>query len=162
MPRSDSPTLDELRETERQLQFTSFDYDDAWDVGSKLRDFALAADHPVAISVVFGNQVVFHAALPGSNADNDDWLRRKFNVVKRYGEASYTVGEVFRSRGTTFEQSSRLPLGDFAAHGGAFPIRVGSGAANGSLVGAIGVSGLAQLDDHELVVRALTWLQEQE
>jgi uncharacterized protein (UPF0303 family) len=152
-----SEQLEQLRQQERALQFTSFDYDDAWDVGAKLRDYALEGDFPIAISVVFGDQNVFHAALPGSNADNDDWLRRKFNVVRRYGEASYTVGTLFRSRGTTFEASSRLPIADFAAHGGAFPLRV-----NGSLIGAVGVSGLAQADDHALVVDALTWLQSQE
>ncbi|MEF2978157.1 heme-degrading domain-containing protein [Subtercola sp. YIM 133946] len=149
--------LEELREQERSLQFTSFDYDDAWDVGSRLRDEALAASLPVAIAVVFGEQRVFHAALPGSSAENDDWLRRKFNVVRRYGEASYTVGTLYRSRGTTFEASSRLPLADFAAHGGAFPLRV-----NGSLIGAVGVSGLAQSDDHDLVVSALSYLRGQE
>ena len=171
MPSTDLPTdsaaddailaageqLEQLREQERSLQFTSFDYDDAWSVGSKLRDLALARSFPVAVAVVFGEQRVFHTALPGANADNDDWLRRKFNVVRRYGEASYTVGTLFRSRGTTFEASSRLPLADFAAHGGAFPLRV-----NGSLIGAVGVSGLAQGDDHELVVEALSWLQGQE
>ncbi|GGF25116.1 heme-degrading domain-containing protein [Subtercola lobariae] len=171
MPSTDLPTesavdeailaaaekLEQLRQHERDLQFTSFDYDDAWDVGSKLRDLALERSLPIAISVVFGEQTVFHAALPGANADNNDWLRRKFNVVRRYGESSYTVGTLFRSRGTTFEASSRLPLADFAAHGGAVPLRV-----NGSLIGAVGVSGLAQADDHDLVVEVLTWLRGQE
>ena len=42
---------------------------------------------------------------------------------------------------------------DFAAHGGSFPIVVkGTGQ-----VGTITVSGLAGVDDHALVVRALTW-----
>jgi uncharacterized protein (UPF0303 family) len=37
-----------------------------------------------------------------------------------------------------------------AAFGGAFPLRV-----RGSLIGAVGVSGLAQEDDHDLVVEVL-------
>ncbi|MDF2442729.1 MAG: hypothetical protein JWR01_932 [Subtercola sp.] len=160
MPTSDSAILEEaerlerLRSRERSLQFESFDHDDAFSVGSHLRDRALEGDLPVAISVVFGDQRVFHAGLPGASSDNDDWLERKFRVVRRYGESSLVIGTLFRSRGTTFELSSRLDPALFAAHGGAVPIFV-----RGSLVGAVGVSGLAQEDDHELVLSALEWLQ---
>ncbi|MEA9985018.1 MULTISPECIES: heme-degrading domain-containing protein [Subtercola] len=160
MPSRDDAIFDEaehlerLRAQERLLQFESFDYDDAWAVGSRLRDGALEQDLPIAISIVFGQQRVFHAGLSGSSADNDGWLERKFNVVRRFNEASFTVGTLFRSRGTTFEASSRLDPNQFSAHGGAFPIRV-----RGSIVGIVGVSGLAQADDHDLVVEALTWLR---
>lgn len=136
------------------MQFESFDHDDAFSLGSALRDKAIEGDLPIAIAVVFGDQRVFHAGMPGASADNDDWLERKFRVVRRYGESSLVIGTLFRSRGTTFELSSRLDSGVFAAHGGAVPIFV-----RGSLVGAAGVSGLAQIDDHELVLSALERLQ---
>jgi uncharacterized protein (UPF0303 family) len=47
-----------------------------------------------------------------------------------------------------------LPLADFAAHGGSFPLRV----AGAGVVGSVTVSGLAQRADHELVVEALCGL----
>ena len=160
MPTSDSAILEqaalleELRRRERALQFDSFDHDDAFSVGSRLRDQGIERDLPIAISIAFGEQRVFHAGLPGASADNDDWLERKFRVVRRYGESSFVIGTLFRSRGTTFEQSSRLDASLYAAHGGAVPIFV-----RGSLVGVVGVSGLAQADDHELVLDALEWLK---
>jgi uncharacterized protein (UPF0303 family) len=44
-----------------------------------------------------------------------------------------------------------LPIADYASHGGSFPLTV----AGTGVVGSVTVSGLAQRDDHELVVEAL-------
>ena len=53
--------------------------------------------------------------------------------------------------GASLFEKYALPMADFAAHGGAFPICVqGSGA-----IGSVTVSGLPQRTDHELVVEAL-------
>ncbi len=65
--------------------------------------------------------------------------------------SSLRVGEEFRVRGGSFDEDSRLDVADFAAHGGAFPILVrGTGC-----VGTVAVSGLPQLEDHQLVVDTL-------
>ncbi|MGW3635223.1 heme-binding protein, partial [Streptomyces sp. NPDC005122] len=73
-------------------------------------------------------------------------------VVERYGCSSLLVGTRFRAKGTTFEESSRLDPDTYAAHGGAFPVTVeGAG-----VIGTVVVSGLPQLDDHAMVVEALT------
>jgi len=141
----------ELLEQERDVQFDSFGLEDAWQVGSMLRELAAVRQLPVAISIVMGDQRVFHAALPGSAADNDDWLARKFRVVRRFGHASYTVGTEYRARGKRFDDDVHFDVREYAAHGGAFPLRV-----RGSMVGIVGVSGLPQEDDHALVVEVLT------
>ena len=143
-------TLSQLIEQERTLQFDAFSHDDAWALGSRLRDLAASRLLPVAVMIVLGDQRVFHAGLPGASADNDGWLERKFAVVRRYGHSSLAVGEEFRSKGLDFDRDSRLDPARFAAHGGAFPLRV-----RGSIVGIVGVSGLPQLDDHALVIEAL-------
>jgi uncharacterized protein (UPF0303 family) len=52
---------------------------------------------------------------------------------------------------TTLLERYALPVTDFAAHGGAFPIHV-KGIA---VIGSVTVSGLPQRADHELVVEAL-------
>ena len=54
----------------------------------------------------------------------------------------------------TFTQSLErygLPVGDYAAHGGSFPLNVESA----GIIGAVTVTGLTQREDHELVVEAL-------
>ncbi len=144
-------TLDELAAHESDLVFDRFDDDTAWRLGVALRDAALAAGHPVAISIRRNGQRLFHAALPGASADNDGWLERKSAVVDRYGQSSLRVGEGFRARGKSFEDDSRLDPRAYAAHGGAFPVTV----RDVGCVGTIAVSGLPQVEDHRLVVDVL-------
>jgi uncharacterized protein (UPF0303 family) len=140
-----------LEEQELRLTFGQFTHDDAWRLGGLLRELAVRRQAPVAVTVLRGPQRLFHCALPGSSADNDEWLARKCRVVERYAASSYLVGTRFRAKGTTFEESARLDPARYAAHGGAFPLRVrGVG-----VVGAVAASGLRQADDHALVVAAL-------
>ena len=140
--------LDELEAQESRLVFDRFDDDTAWELGSALREKASAGGLPIAISVRRNGRLLFFAALPGSSADNEAWLARKCAVVDRYGHSSLRVGEQFRVDGKSFDESSRLDPASFAAHGGAFPILLrGTGC-----VGTVAVSGLPQLEDHQLVV----------
>ena len=111
--------LDELVEQESRLLFDHFNEDTAWALGVTLREAALAAVLPVAISIRRNGQRLFHAALPGSSADNDGWLERKSAVVDRYGRSSLRVGEQFRVDGGSFDANSRLNPSEYSAHGGA-------------------------------------------
>src|SRR3954471_9753272 len=143
--------LDQLEAEELRLVFDAFDEQTAWDLGSALRATAVAGRLPVAIAIRCNGRLLFHAALPGSSADNDGWLGRKSAVVDRYGRSSLRVGEQFRVDGGSFDADSRLHPSDYAAHGGAFPILVrGTGC-----VGTVAVSGLPELEDHQLVVETL-------
>lgn len=146
-----SELLGRLAAEDDELRFAAFTLDDAWALGSRLRAVAAERGLPIAIAIWFGPQRVFHAALPGASADNDGWLDRKHRVVLRYGKSSLLVGEEFRAKGEDFDTHARLDPQLFAAHGGVVPLRLVSGA----VVGAVGVSGLPQLDDHELVVEHL-------
>jgi uncharacterized protein (UPF0303 family) len=143
--------LDELEAQEARLVFDRFDEGTAWELGVALREAALAAGLPVAISVRRDGQRLLPSALPGASADNDGWLERKSAVVDRYGQSSLRVGEGFRARGKSFEGDSRLDPMTYAAHGGAFPVTV----RDVGCVGTIAVSGLPQVEDHRLVVDVL-------
>ena len=91
----------------------------------------------VVIDVRRFGQPLFYCALPGSSPDNAEWVRRKSNLVARFHRSSYRMGlEV----GAHLFEKYALPMTDFAAHGGSFPICVqGAG-----VIGSITVSGLPQ------------------
>ncbi|MEU4494753.1 heme-degrading domain-containing protein [Streptomyces sp. NBC_00210] len=145
------PEIAELEAQEARLTLRRFTHDDAWALGSMLVEMARLREAPVAIGIHRGPQQLFHCALPGSSADNDAWIDLKRRVVERYGESSLLVGSRFRVKGRTFETDSRLDPDTYAAHGGSFPIRIKAV----GVVGTITVSGLAQLEDHAMVVEAL-------
>lgn len=142
---------EQLEQEDAELRFADFTLEDAWRLGSRMREVAVERKLPIAIGIVLGQQRVFHTALPGSSSDNDEWLARKTRVALRYGRASLAIGEQFRDRGRDFDTDSRLDPGEFAAHGGVVPLRLRGGA----VIGAVGVSGLPQRDDHALVVECL-------
>jgi len=144
-------SLQSLLAQEERLVFSGFDVDTAWRLGTFMREAALSAQLPVALTIRRGQQILFHAALPGASADNDGWLARKAAVVARYGHSSYYVGCLFRHDGNDFDTDSRLDTAEFAAHGGAFPLTV----AHAGVIGCVAVSGLPQVDDHEFVVSCL-------
>ena len=151
MTEADAEQLASLLAEEDRLVFSQFDHDTAWDLGSRLRAAALQGKLPVAIAIRRNGQCLFHAALPGSSADNDGWLLRKAAVVERYGHSSYFVGCKFRADGGDFDIDSRLDVAVFAAHGGAFPVICGTS----GRIGTVAVSGLRQLEDHQFVVTHL-------
>lgn len=140
-----------LREQEHRLQFPSFDLRDAWALGSLLVEMATARALGVTIRITHGDQIVFHAALPGTTPDNDEWIIRKIRTVRRFQHSSFLVGRMFELDGDDFNEATGLAMTEYVAHGGCFPILIrGSGQ-----IGTVTVSGLPQQDDHALVVEAL-------
>lgn len=143
--------LEEVAAQERELVFDRFSEEDAWELGSLLVEEAKKRKAKVAIDIRRPNQMLFHAALEGATPDNDEWIRRKSNVVFRFGRASFAVGIALALANTSIDQKYYVSPMEFSPHGGAFPIRVrGCG-----MVACVTVSGLPQEEDHALVVTCL-------
>jgi uncharacterized protein (UPF0303 family) len=136
---------------EALLVFRTFTNADAWRLGCALVARAEADRAPVAIDIRRGEQQLFHAAMAGSNADNDAWIERKSRLVRRFGVSSYLFGRRLALTGRTFQEATLLDEAHYAAHGGAFPINV----EEVGPVGTVAVSGLPQADDHQMVVDVL-------
>ncbi|MEO6299643.1 MAG: heme-binding protein [Paracoccaceae bacterium] len=134
-----------------RLILPRFDEATALQLGLILLD--LAKDHPVVINIRNANRTFFHAALPGSQANNDNWARRKGNTALMIGTASMHATLRYRDRHRTLATDG-LPDADYALSGGAVPIRVlGTG-----MVAVATISGLPEAEDHALVVRGIELL----
>ena len=145
---TDEDALAALLAEEDELQFDAFDNDTAWELGGRLVAAARDRGLAVTIDIERGEQQLFHCALPGTAADNDEWIRRKNRVVRRFGHSSFYMG---RAHGDAFAERFLLDPTVYAAHGGAFPVIVrGVGP-----IGTVTVSGLPQEEDHRLVVSVL-------
>ena len=143
--------LDGLLKEENELQFSSFNEESAWQLGRRLVERATRENLPVTIDITRGQQQLFHASGPGASADNDEWVKRKVRLVYRFAHSSFYMGQLLKSMGKTIEEAFLLPESEYAPHGGCFPIIIkGTG-----MIGTVTVSGLAQEDDHRLVVETL-------
>lgn len=140
-----------LRKQEAQAQFTGFTEETAFDLGSALYGVARAKRSPGVVNIRAPDRTLFHAAMPGATPDNDNWVRRKSNVVLRFHQSSLLYGQLLAEKGRAIGAEWGLDPLDFASHGGSFPIRL----KKSGVVAAITVSGLPQLDDHRMVIEAL-------
>ena len=136
---------------EERLQFQDFDADTAWKLGNRLKANAETRGVAVTIEIRVGKETIFFFAMQGAKPENADWARRKRNVVDLLWRSSYAVGLALQEEQSSLEAKMGLPLRDYTAHGGSFPIRVvGVGT-----IGTVTVSGLPQRDDHAMLVEEL-------
>jgi uncharacterized protein (UPF0303 family) len=143
--------LTKLLQEEHDLQFVTFNELTAWKLGSLLVELATDKGLAVTIDITRGEHQLFHASLPGTSADNDEWVKRKVRLVYRFGHSSFYMGQFLKSKGKRIEDSYLIPESQYAPHGGCFPVIVkGTG-----MVGTVTVSGLPQEEDHKLVVQAI-------
>ena len=143
--------LETLAQQEKQLQFTAFTSDTALALGLKVIELARQRDKSVTVNVTVNGKVLFHHAMQGATPDQADWIRRKSNVVTRFGRCSYQIGTDYKNRGVAFEEVKYLDPKEYAPYGGSFPVVV----RNVGLIGTATVSGLRQAEDHAIVVEAL-------
>ena len=137
------------------LGFRRFGHSEALRLGQILLELAQAEGHRVAIGVDLGDQIIFRAALPDTNADYQFWINRKFQTVRRFSAASYAL-ELKAALEPDFATERALDPSAYVLCGGAVPLFV-----SGCMVGQIGCAGLASVDDHRLVINAMRALHKE-
>lgn len=148
-------SLKKLAQEQQQLLLDRFDYDFAWQLGALMRERAAKATLPVAITVSHGTDVVFSILMAGATPDNTDWAARKRGVAHRFHRSSLAMRLEIEQGNYDFNSRYRLSESDFVASGGGVPLIL----RNGTLIGTAAVSGLADEEDHKLVVECLENLQ---
>ena len=151
-------TSSQLAEQAAQCDLPRFTIDDAVHLGLLATERATAGALPIVIEVHHLDRIAYRVALPGSQAESDDWIQRKARVVSRFETSTLAARVKYEERGTTFNAATGLSELEYAAHGGGFPITVPAV----GIVGAFFASGLPQVDDHEFLVSCLLAFKEQQ
>lgn len=145
-----SPETGILAKQEELLVLDEWNQNIAWEIGNLMRAKAAASNLPCVIDIRQGDAVWFYAAMPGSAPLNENFARRKRNTAK-YFECSSQLVNLQVKGGLDFIKMSGLDPRDYSDAGGSFPIRVKSA----GFVGTITVSGMANMEDHELIIHSL-------
>jgi uncharacterized protein (UPF0303 family) len=155
--------LDEIELVDQSLSFPTFTAQTAWALGSLLRAklFAFSKPTVIDISLAHGNHCLFHCTThSGTTPDNDRWVERKRNTVLRWGCSSWYMHNKFAGDEMAFAAKFGLGVnaGDFAIHGGGWPIRVRGVE---GVVAVVVVSGLQQHQDHGIIVQTVSEMLEE-
>ena len=137
---------------EEILQFTHFTNADAWDLGNIIVAEAKKRELSVAVSIRLNNGlVVFQHMFDGKTLMNEDWIKRKFNTVRDTESSSLFLYTKLEKTQRTM-QEVHMDEHIYANSGGGFPIRI----EEVGVIGAIVVSGLNHVADHDLVIKCLS------
>ena len=140
--------LEVLKQSEEILRFKSFDQEDAYRLGTILRQTGMAGEQPVAVRIVLDGLTVYQSFPNGTTAENGWWMDRKQATVVDSQTSSLRALVERELFGVNAEWQT-----DEVGHafcGGGFPIVVAD-----ELRGVAIVSGLPHLEDHALLVRVL-------
>ena len=149
------PTYEALLQQELGLELTTFDGDAAQLLGKMIVDRAKQEGKALTVTISLGRQTMFHYGVPAHGPNADHWLRRKCNAVYEYHMSSLRLGAKLIKEESSLEVEGRS-TDDFTGIGGAVPIIVkGVG-----VVGAVAVTGMPHVEDHEFVCAALKSLQQ--
>jgi uncharacterized protein (UPF0303 family) len=143
--------LKSLLDEEEELQFSQFTNEMALQIGCRIIEKMKLENKHVTIDISRNGQQLFHYAFPKTTADNDQWVKRKSNVVCRFGHSSHYIWAQLKVAQKTIQERYLVDPSEYAASGGAFPIII----KNVGIVGAIAVSGLAQEEDHRIVTSVI-------
>lgn len=145
-------TMEELEQVirdEESIRFASFDNDDAIELFHVFFDTAKEQGLKVCCQIKVGDFVAARGFGNGTDESNIPFLNRKTNTVYRSGKSSMRCGmeaELKNQREEWYADSE-----NYVIKGGAFPIYQ----TDGTVLGAICVSGLFHVDDHKFAVEVL-------
>jgi uncharacterized protein (UPF0303 family) len=145
-------TSSQLLSEESELILPSLDHSNALEIGEIAKSLGQFKKLPIAVEVRLLDWMVYHASLPGSSIENKQWLDRKARVVRlKHHSTLYEWVTANEDKINWFEVNN-LPEIDYAIHGGGLPLIT----KNEGFVGALLISGLPHVDDHQLGVEVLT------
>ena len=138
-------------ETIKKIELDNFSNRIAFEMGLKILDLAKSRNQHIAVEISRLNYTVFIYIDDNLSADKHNWLRRKANIAKRLEESSLSVKNDMKEGNLTLDKTFGLDEKDFIAKGGSIPVFV----KNAGMIATITVSGLPDVEDHNIIIDAL-------
>lgn len=115
-------------------------------IGARAQDLGEGRGLPIAICVRLEGRTIYQVALDGSAPINDDWLMKKIRVTEKFHQSTLLVRAEHEADGKDFHATHGGTPDHWAPAGGAVCLR------DSTLTfrGVLAVSGLTQIEDHEL------------
>ena len=137
---------------EELLLLPTLDNSDCIEIGQIATQLATSKSLPVAIQVRLGDQIIYHAALPGSTTENDWWINRKARVVRLKQHSTMYERVLAQEQGIDWHKENNLLDETHAIHGGGIALKT----KDQGFLGTLLISGLPHVQDHLLGVAVLT------
>lgn len=135
----------------KKITLQKFDNELALEMGMAVVSLAKKRKQHIAIEIARLNYTVFLFIDDTLPADKHNWLRRKANIAKHFEESSLSVKHDLINGNMTLGQTFGLDGKDYIAKGGSIPIMV----KDAGMIATITVSGLKDVDDHQIILDAL-------
>ena len=139
------------KEVIQKIELEVFTNQIAMDMGIRIIELAKSRNQAIAVEISRLNHTVCLYVDDGLPADKHNWLRRKANVAKHFEESSLAVKATLEKREMSLEKPFGLDEKDYIAKGGSIPGFV----KNAGMIATITVSGLRDLEDHDVIIEAL-------
>lgn len=137
---------------EEILQFIHFTNEDAWELGMQMVAEAKKRELPLSIRIQKNNgYIVFQYGNDKTTLDNQKWMERKANTVQRMEMSSLRFCLMLKEEEESLKDRG-MDESSYAVCGGGFPIFI----EEVGVVGAICVSGLDHVSDHDFAVKCIS------
>lgn len=141
-----------LLKEEELLKFSNFSNEDALKLGLLAIDISKnELEKSVVVHIELDAHTLFSHYMTGTTEENTYWVNVKKNTVKKFNHSSLYMGNMYKEKGTNFQQATGLDEDEFRGEGGSFPIIV----MDIGRVGTMTVSGMTGEEDHALVVESI-------
>lgn len=142
--------LQQIAQDEQDVVMTSFNAENAWELGCLMVQRAKEQGVKLTISIDVNGQKLFYYAFDGTHLNNESAVARKSRVAHVFRCCSMRVFLELQASGGSIADRGRDPK-DHLAMGGAVPIRL----KDSGMIGTVCVSGLTHPDDHRFVIDAM-------
>ncbi len=131
--------------------FAKFNSEDAYQLGTRMYKACQEQKLVLGLEVYLNGRTVFQFLPTGLGSDKADWIARKRNSVLYFGMSTLALFDKCKQDESVLVSKYARKLADYTLTPGSIPIRL----KDGSLVGAVTVTGLAPQEDHDFVSEQL-------